>query len=163
MHSRIFQLSNNEITEPLTESSIITSNEWFVGQIADYVNENTNREDDIDWLLQTLDEEVSKYITIAKTNNTYVSITFKPGFKEQYFRERLIKLKELVKDLTLEDFCDPISIAVHSIENKIESKFGFYVYNDETEYMMPFNAFIRELNGAVEETYYFGSTIDYHW
>lgn len=163
MHSRIFQLSKDKVTEPLTESDIITYNEWFVGQIADYVNENTDRENDIDWLLQTLNEEVSKYITITKMNNVYISITFKSGFKEQYFKEKLIKLKELVKNLTLEDFCDPGSIVIYSIENKIESKFGFYVYNDETGYIVPFDAFVRELNGTVEETYYFGSTIDYHW
>lgn len=47
MHSRIFQLSNDEVTEPLTESNIITFNEWFVNQIADYVDENTDRESDI--------------------------------------------------------------------------------------------------------------------
>lgn len=163
MHSRIFQLSNNEITEPLTESSIILSNEWFVSQIADYVNENTDRENDIDWLLQTFNEEVFKYITVFKMNGFYVSITFKPGFKEEYFREKFTKLKDLVKNLTLEAFSNSSSIAAYSIKDKVESRFGFYVYNNETEFIIPFDTFVRELNGTVEETYYFGNTIDYHW
>lgn len=163
MHSRIFQLSNDEVTEPLTESSIIINNEWFVSQIADYVNENTNRESDIDWLLQTFNEEICKYITVFKMNGSYVSITFKPGFKEEYFREKFIRLKELVKNLTLEEFSDSSSITAYSIKDEVESKFGFYVYNNETEFIIPFDTFVRELNGTVEETYYFGNTINYHW
>lgn len=163
MHSRIFQLSNDEVTEPLTESSIIAFNEWFVNQIADYVDENTNRESDIDWLLQTFNEETCKYITVFKTNDLYVSITFKPGFKEEYFREKFTRLKELVKNLTLEEFSDSSSITAYSIKDEVESKFGFYVYNNETEFIIPFDTFVRELNGTVEETYYFGNTIDYHW
>ena len=151
MHSRIFQLSNDEVTEPLTESSIIAFNEWFVGQIADYVNENTDRESDIGWLLQTFNEETCKYITVFKMNDFYVSITFKPG------------LKELVKNLTLEEFSDSSSITAYSIKDEVESKFGFYVYNNETEFIIPFDTFVRELDGTVEETYYFGNTIDYHW
>lgn len=163
MHSRIFQLSNDEVTEPLTESSIIAFNEWFVNQIADYVDENTDRESDIDWLLQTFNEETCKYITVFKMNDFYVSITFKPGFKEEYFREKFTKLKELVKNLTLEEFSDSSSITAYSIKDEVESKFGFYVYNNETEFIIPFDTFVRELNGTVEETYYFGSTVDYHW
>ena len=53
MHSRIIEISEKPIAskEHMKESSIP---EWFCESIADYIDDDTDRENDIEWLLQQL-------------------------------------------------------------------------------------------------------------
>lgn len=153
MHSRIFQIS----TEPISKDKWITEMDFyednsFLGAIADYVDDDTNREEDIQWLLSGFENMPVEY------DEEESSIIFLEGFKETYFKERFKQFKKAVNNMTLEDFLD--SYEVHKIESLLKDRFGFYVHEDN--WTMPLDEFVRRL--LIEgQKYYFGSTIDYHF
>lgn len=170
MHSRIFQLEtdvDNAIDSPLTEDDIIGDWEspgWFTTTIADYVSDATDREEDIKWFIDCLDKakdyiKVETIYDATEKKTMYDSITFLKGFKEQYFKKRHEIFKDKVKEMTQKDFCDPIY--VYRLKALLEDKFGFYIYgNDNGLYNL--DAFVRD--SLIEDTtYYFGSTLDYHY
>lgn len=147
MHSRIIQLSH----QPITEDEYITEElfyDWFVGTIADYVSSTADREGDIDWFTSYL-----SYFGAERKDDT---VYFPDNFKENYFKERLEKLKDRVSKITLEDFYD--SAVTYGLVKLINDKYGFYVYLD---YLMPLDDFVRKLKG--NETFYFGNIIDYRF
>jgi hypothetical protein len=154
MHSRIFQLTE----EPIDKDDYMT--EWsfcedsFVGAVADYVSDNCDREEDIKWLIKSL-EDVKEYFTHNPKNQ---SITFHPGFKVEYFRERFKKFNELVSGTTLEVFANGSN--AYELKSTIEDKYSFYVHH---EYWEPFDSFVRSLPSDEDETCYFGGTVDYHY
>lgn len=151
MHSRIIQLSK----EPIDKDDYITEDTFiddFVGVIADYVSEETDREEDIKWLLYAIKEYGIVY------NDKEESIIFPKGFKENYFRERFKELKEVVQNISLEQFASNSTVA-YNLASLIEDKHGFYIY---TSFWQSFDSFVR---GELEEgeKYYIGGTIDYHF
>lgn len=152
MHSRIFQIA----TKPISKDEWITEmdfyeNHSFLGAIADYVNDDTNREEDIQWLLSKFKNMPVEY------NKEESSIVFLKGFKETYFKERFEQLKEKVNHMKPEDFLD--SYEVYKIENLLKDQYGFYMYEDG--WNRPLDEFVRHLIEG--QKYYFGSTIDYHF
>ena len=56
-------------------------------QIADYVDEDTDRNEDIEWFLGCM-KECNRFFTINRTGTEVESITFLPNFKRMYFFER---------------------------------------------------------------------------
>lgn len=170
MHSRIFQLEtevDNVINSPLTEDDIIgdwDSPGWFITTIADYVSDDTDREKDIKWFIGCLNE-IKDYVKIetvfneVEQKNTYHSITFLKGFKEQYFKKSCEHFKKTVKEMTINDFCD--AYYTYKLKFLIEDKVGFYIYGFYNG-LYNLDAFIRE--ALIEDTvYYFGNTLDYHY
>ena len=155
MHSRIFQLSN----EPISKEDYIGEDfffeDSFIGLVADYVDGDTNREEDIQWFIDSL----SSYSDYFEYDKDEQSIIFKDGFSKKYFSKRLEKLKELVNNMTINEFCNN-SMEVYTIENLVENKFGFYVV-DHNYVIRSLDDFIRNL--TPNEKYYFGATIDYHF
>ena len=161
MHSRIFQLerSKGDIDDYTIEEydfACDCKHEWFIGQVADYVDEDTDRNDDIEWFLGCM-EECNRFFTINRTGTEVESITFLPNFKRMYFFERFNKLQQTVDEMNLDDFID--SIAVYRLEQLVEKKFGFYICCEDN--LQTMDDFVRNLPNT-EITYYFGTTIDYH-
>lgn len=155
MHSRIFQLSN----EPVSKEDYIGEDfffeDSFIGSVADYVDGDTNREEDIQWFINSL----SSYSDYFEYDKDEQSIIFKDGFGKKYFSKRFEKLKELVNNMTINEFCNDF-VKVYTIKDLIENKFGFYVV-DHNYVIRPLDDFIRNL--TPNEKYYFGATIDYHF
>lgn len=154
MHSRIFQLS----TEPICEDDYIKEYHFyddssFIGSIADYVDEETDREKDIKWFVEAL-ERTCKNLFIYDEKEQ--SIIFHTGFKQQFFHSRYKELKKVVENLTLEQFST--SFEAYKLKSIIEDKFDFYIYFDGP---ITKDEFIRNLQE--EQKYYFGGTIDYHF
>lgn len=156
MHSRIFQISDNPIEKEdyLTEDHIL-ENTSFLGGIADYVTEDTDREEDIEWLLDCLGGMPFTY------NEEEQSLIFHRGFKEAYFRNDYDKFVEMMKYLTMEKFMD--QNFVFDVNMLLDNKYGFYFY---VSYpygyyeLMTMNKFVRVLRE--EEKYFLGGTLDYH-
>ena len=162
MHSRIFQLerSKGDIDDYTIEEydfDCDCKHEWFIGQIADYVNEDTDRNEDIEWFLGCM-EECNRFFTINRTGTEVESITFLQGFKRAYFGRRFDSFKRDVANMRLDDFIN--SMELISIQSTIEEEYGFYVCIEDT--IMTMDSFIRHMPNE-ETTYYFGVTMDYHW
>ena len=156
-HSRIIQIHY----EPIDESDLITEytffDNGFLDNIGDYVNEETDKQSDIDCLLRYLGNE--DFITYNKEDQT---IIFKKGFKREFFRDKFDKFKEMSADIDLDTFSGykyftDNKTCLYGIESLIKEKYGLYIYED---YYMTLAEYIRELQ---EDTiYYIGATIDYH-
>jgi hypothetical protein len=160
MHSRIYQLSK----EPVFECDYIGESDFWesLPYGADYVNENTNQKQDIEWLVGTYSkfnltfgEEILENSSGEKETCYY--LTFPENFKYNYFSERFKELRTLINDFTLTDFCH--SIKTYQIKSLIEDRYGFRVYDG---WEISFDYFVRELPDQ-EIKYYIGKTIDYHF
>jgi len=152
MHSRIFQLSES----PISKEDYITEELFyddFVGQIADYVDDSTEREEDIKWLINTIEKYGATY------NEKEQSIVFLKGFKDSYFKERFQKLKEVIQNMNLSEFSTGF-MKVYELKDLIEDEYGFYIYYNDS--YAPIDAFVRE---DVEEgkKYFIGNVLDYHF
>lgn len=161
MHSRIFQLerSKGDIDDYTIEEydfDCDCKHEWFIGQVADYVNEDTNRIEDIEWFLDCM-EECNRFFTINRTGTEVEGITFLPNFKRMYFFKRFNKLQQTVDEMNLDDFIN--SITAYRLKQLVEEKFGFYICCEDN--LQTMDDFVRDLPDT-EITYYFGTTIDYH-
>lgn len=161
MHSRIFQLerSKGDIDDYSLEEydfNYDSKHEWFIGQVADYINEDTDKNEDVEWFLACM-EECNRFFTINRTDTEVESITFSPGFKRMYFFERFNKLQQTVDEMNLDDFTS--SIKAYRLRQLVEEKYGFYVCCENN--LQSMDDFVRDLPDA-ETTYYFGNTIDYH-
>lgn len=152
MHSRIFQMD----IEPINKKDYIDEftfyEDTFIGTIADYVDEDTNRDEDIQWLVDCYEKYGMEY------NKEEDYVIFKKDFKKNYFRERFKLFKEIIDELTFEDFAYDTRANLYKIKSLIEDRFSFYVYFDD--YWMTFDRFVRQLEEG--KKYYFGATIDYH-
>ena len=166
MHSRIFQLErlpgdidDNYICEE-DFYYIDASYSWFIGSIADYVSENVDKQADIDWFIATLSQQ-TEFITVNDDDDEdHISITFSPGFKHAYFERRYHEFKNRTSDMSLETFTDDLGI--YTIKRLIRDKFGFYIYSSYYG-LIPMDDFVRQLDNNQEHTFYFGTTLDYHY
>lgn len=152
MHSRIFQVS----TEPISKSDYIKESDfwdhWFLHEVADYVNDDCNREDDIDWLAIC-----ERGYTVGHDNNGQYIIVQN---KEEYFTKAFERFQGLLNKITkydIQHFAQGI-YEMWDIQNVYEEKYGFYIYFDSD--LLTFDEFIRSC--TENEKYYIGGTIDYH-
>lgn len=154
-NSCIYQIS----TKPIDKKDYICESTFestfydnsFLGIVADYVNENTNREKDIQRLVNCYEEYGIKY----SPREEYV--VFRKGFKEKYFQEKYKAFEEAVNQLTFDVFVNNIYVYSHKVKALIEDKFSFWVY---TNHCFTFDYFVRNI--IEEKKYYIGATIGYH-
>ncbi|SDF51992.1 hypothetical protein SAMN04244560_00854 [Thermoanaerobacter thermohydrosulfuricus] len=153
MHSNIFQLEERPLRFEEDYACEEDFYEGFVGTVADYVSEDVNREEEIKYFVEFLKKYGIMY------NPEEQSIVFPEGFKIQYFRERLEKLKKIVEDITIEEFSTD-STKVWILKNLIEEKYGVYIYYKKT--WKNFDEFVRyDLQEGGK--YYIGSVLDYRF
>ena len=153
MHSRIYQISKTPIDRDDYIDEGHYYDHWFTNSIADYVNGDTDREDDINWL-----KSYANAISFdSDDNGEYFIVTS----KEEYFKEKFEafhKFLDIVKGYTLQDFASGI-YEMWGLKDAYEDKFGFYV--DADGELMNFDSFVRRC--VINEKYYIGGTIDYHF
>lgn len=152
MHSRIFQVS----MEPIKESDYMCEadyyDHWFTKEWADYVSDECDRDASIEWL-----KDCAKGYTVSKDDNgDYFVVTNKEEHFEDAYNAFIDALNELGKP-TLKEFANGFSL--YSLRNAYEDKGGFYI--DADGELMTFDEFIRGC--AVNEKYYLGSVLDYHF
>lgn len=157
MHSRIFQVSS----KPIEKHDYITESDyydhWFTHEIADYVNGNTERDYDIDWLANyckgfSFERDENGEYFIIEDKGLYFSNAF------ENFKQAL----EKIGNPTLDEFVNGIDL--WNLKNSYEDKFSFYIECADCEYgseLMSLDTFVRISN--VGEKYYLGGTVDYHW
>ena len=158
MHSRIYQIRK----EPIPKCDYIEEDNyydhWFTNSIADYVNGNTDRDDDIKWLKDCYEDKGLSFG--ADDNGEYFVINDKTKYFSQNFEVFQKALKEL-SNVTLDDFMSgECGISLYRLKEAYNDKFGFYV-ECESCGCETFDGFMRYADVGVK--YYIGATIDYHW
>ena len=154
MERSLEDLNNNRLEE--YQFDYDCRHAWFIGQVADYVSEDTNKKEDVEWFLRCYCD-FNEYFRVNNKDTEIESITFLPGFKRAYFNGRFERLRQQINSMTIDDFTD--SLRVYGLEKLIENKFGFYICSEDN--LQTIDDFIRDLPDR-EITYYFGNTLDYH-
>ena len=154
MHSRIFQVSS----EPITEENYISEyryDDYFVGQNGvDYVVESDSKQDDLNWLKNT-----SKGIEVTENTIKVVS-------KKEYFEKSFEEFQEYLEKLSsynMEDFIDPKNwLDFYHLKDAYDNTDGFQIDdNDEYFGITSLDNFVRNVEEG--KTYYIGKTFDYHF
>lgn len=157
MHSRIFQISET----PIDKCDYIEEDKyydhWFTNSVADYVNGNTDRNDDIEWLKDCYEnrglsfgiDDGGEYFVIED--------------KLKYFAPKLEEFKSMINkllDITIEDFASiKGDMDMYHLRMSYEEKFGFYI--DSYDWgLCALDDFIRQNQNG--DKFYIGATIDYH-
>ena len=158
MHSRIYQISKKPIDKDDYIKESRYWDHWFINSIADYVDDDTNRAEDIEWLKDCYEarglsfgtDEDGEYFIVEDKVKYFMS-------KFETFQEALKELSEIV----IEDFAsNKYGMQMYRLKDAYEDKFSFYIDGDETD-MDTFDCFVR--NAEVGVKFYIGATIDYHF
>ena len=119
--------------------------------IAEYVETVKNREEEKEYLL----EDMKDLGAVVGSEEGIDYIIFTKDCKENYFRERFLKVKKMVGDMSLEEFS---SSDLCTLRDTIQDDWGDMVYKED--FMMPFDQFIRTADADVK--YYIGNMIYLH-
>ena len=162
MHSRIFQVSKVPI-EPSQYIQAFDIPDSFTTGIADYVADVDDRQGELEWFEESLEG-------LVKRDPTKDSFRVLPDGREAYFRPSYQRFKEicaLMQTLTLEAFIGlekgperkPMDLYMYKLNEAYTDKYGFYIYEEDT--LMPLGEWLRWVD--LEEDYYFGNVLDYHF
>ena len=154
MHSGIFQLSKKPIPrdEYLEESFFY--DHWFTQAIADYVDGDTDRQCEMEWLTSqnagiSIGNDDAGDFLIIKDREKYFA-------KSQGLRKAL---KDVEKQISQEEFASAsMAGPIWQLGNCYNEQFGLYVVLDGD--VTTFDSFVR--NADVGEKHYIGATLNYH-
>ena len=142
MHSRIYQISKTPIDRVDYIDEEKYYDHWFTNSVADYVNGDTDRDDDIEWLKSCYK---NKGLSFGQDNNgEYFIVENKTKYFEANFEKFQKELKEL-SEKTLDDFMGGESnMSLYRLKSSYDDEFGFYI-DDEDEYhgVATFDRFMR--------------------
>lgn len=163
MHSRIFQVSR----EPITEENKISEyryDEGFVGNNGvDYVVPTDNRQADLEWLTTChRGIKVETSYDITKKGITKLTIVSKEEYFEKKFEEFQDGLKKL-SDYSLSDFINNANwLDMYRLKDAYNDEHGFYIDdNDEYHGIATFDEFMRSTQDG--DVFYIGDVFDYHF
>ena len=158
MHSRIFQISKTPIDSVDYIEEDKYYDHWFTSSVADYVNGDTNRDDDIKWLKDCYGNRGLSFG--HDDNGEYFIVEDKIKYFEANFEKFQKELKELLEK-TFDDFMGG-DMSLYRLNSSYDDESGFYIDDDGEYYGI--TTFNRLMRGATEGTkYYIGATIDYHF
>lgn len=176
MHSKIFQISREH---EIKKEDFITElrygyggeYEYFVGSVADYVDDVEDREGCIEWFIKTLG------VAATYENGKMTLLNKKVYFDSKY--ETFMKNIKMLQGITLEQFsndelCLPTTnrmgnevmhspdLTVCELSETYDDKYGFYI-DDKGEYfgLVTLDYFLRHIKNG--DSWYFGNVIDYHF
>lgn len=163
MHSRIYQISE----KPIDKDDYVTEDDYyesFCGSHADYVDSNTDRNEDIEWVIGCLGDSVS----YDEKEQSFTIVN-----KAKYFEKSFNAFKELLEKLentTLEEFSGVAGIDtqrtfesnMYMLKTTYEDEYAFYI-DDRGEYfgIASLDYFMRRVETG--KKFYIGATIDYHF
>ena len=157
MHSRIFQISEQPIQQEDYINETYFYDHWFLNRIADYVNDDTDRQDDIEWLKTCCSDDG---ISFGEDKDGAFLII---EDKHKFFEKSFARFQECLSNLlnkTLDDFISySMSMDMYRLNNSYNDDCGFYTYHDGE--LVTFDEFVRYYKTNTK--YYFGATIDYHY
>ena len=160
MHSRIFQISKTPIDRDDYIEEDKYYDHWFTNSVADYVDGDTNRYDDIKWLQSCYENEGLSFG--RDDSGEYFVVEDKSRYFETNFEEFKKALQEL-SEKTFDDFMNgERRMSLYRLKSSYDEELGFYI-DDNGEYqgLATFDRFMRCATEG--EKYYIGATIDYHF
>lgn len=161
MHSRIIQMETKPVKDRLSVDRF--DDHWFIGSVADYVDEDYERDDTLDTLREIF-STAGDCIEFFDGEDG-CGVIFKDGFREAFFatgykafQDALSVLKERA---TLEKFVrGEIWQELYDLNAAYDNEAGYYISNDELG-LKTLARFIRHMK--TDTRYYFGGTLDYHF
>ena len=157
MHSRIFQIQREPITEPISE---FRYDESFVGQNGiDYVVKLDSKAEDINWLTIA-----NKGLQVSQNADGSYEIVIVS--KEEYFEKSFNDFQTYIEkfsNYTMEDFIKANNnFDFFYLKDAYNNEHGFYVDdNDEWAGIQTMDEWVR--NAEENKTYYIGEVFDYHF
>lgn len=154
MHSRIFQIEKEPVLEDdyISEYSIP---DWFTEQIADYVNGDCDRNEDIDWLMSC---GISKFAALEGDKLTFTS-DIRGYFKEKH--EEFVEAAQKLAKVPFDDFVNSYGVesTLFNLRSAYEDEYSFYICSDD--HIQTMDSWMRTVQPG--EVYYFGGVVDYHF
>ena len=160
MHSRIFGIvtkkhydnyvkKEDEMEMPLWQF------EESLPDGMDYVDDDTDLNEDYEWLIEYLCKRSEKLEYNVDTHE----IKFLKGFKEEYFKESWDKIKGLIEaPNAFNEFCNNTMLSF-KIGDAANERYSFYQCDEEGDYET-FDDFIRQIK--LNQTYVVFGSLDYH-
>ena len=155
MHSRIFELSDEELSEEAW-MQMYDIPEWFYGTVADYAKESENRDADLGWLRESL-----KGVATLEGN----TLSFCDDARVVYFKgkhEAFLRQLDELKSVTLEEFAgttDNFSTKMHFLNSLYNEEFEFYFYHNDCFRTM--DEWLRYAD--LTHPFFVGGVFDYHY
>lgn len=161
MHSRIFGMVEKDYYDNHKDE-----HDWEldydeeVPHFADYTDSDTNVEEDFMWLVENIVQASDS--SLIDIDDKELTIKFKPGFKERYFRK---SWEELVKNVlsadAFEQFCGIKNTDfAYRCKKLLSEEYGFYIA-DEYSCYETLDEFIRRID--YDKTYKCFDSVDYHY
>lgn len=156
MHDKIIQIDN----KPIKEEDYIDESEfydhWFIGSIADYVNDVPSS-DRRSVIKDVLDRPGLKY---DQNKDTLTIVDKRSYFEYKYHEFR--KCIEKLSAWSIDEFSsrDPDYTFI-TLKDMYEDKFGTYLYDTNDCVMYCLDEWVRDSNDG--DTIFIGNVIDYHW
>lgn len=156
MHSRIYQIAPTPVHREcyLTKCDFI--DHWFTSSIADYIDDEVDRDADIKNLCKCLEDTV-----VFETADSFRVL---PGGKEMYFAkayEVFVKARDETLSMGISEFASGgFEAPMHRMKRAYCDTFEMYIASDDLD-MSPLDDFIR--HAEVGRLYHIGVTLDYHF
>lgn len=135
-----------------------------MGWVADYVTDSEldswrgTFQQQFEWISRYLKKACNDFVEIDKVKH---KITLKKGFKSQHFKPRFEDFKRLVNELTFEEFSTMKGLNTLYIENYLNDKYTFYLYD---EYPLTIDEYFRRrLSDDKEKVLTIIQDFDYHY
>lgn len=167
MHSRIFGIIENNYYEKHKNDYDwkLDMFEYETPSFADYCSLNTDVNEDFMWLIEYFVNERHIDTSLFDIDDKKLTIKFKPGFKEAYFRKHWeVFIKNVIGDPNaFERFCginDNTDFVYRCKKLFAGDDFGFYVSDEYGSYEV-LDDFIRRVK--YEQTYKCFASVDYHY
>jgi len=159
MYCNIYQISDSPIDSGDYINAVDFLDHWFVGEIAECVDEVENPDDERRILRERLEEN---QVAIFDRNGSFAIL---PNGKENYFKgafDRFCKALREIESKALTDFSNdgPLADWVDQLNGSFCDKFGNYVVLDDFE-LIPFDEFIRSADRR--KGYYLGAVLRYKY
>lgn len=165
MHSRVFSVTvgDEKREHDFFLTSELESND-FVGNVADYIMnvKDNGVKNEPEFSIKRLVDYLEYYLgDLFKFDSKDNSFIFAEGFKQKFFKNIFEKLKDIINNMTLEEFsgCKCEDYPLDNVERLINDEYGYYIYTDEYNTLDEFIRFIAEPGVK----YTIGDIVDYHY
>ena len=164
MHSKIIQIETSPLKpdDYITEDSYI-GDHWFVYRIADYVENDGNREDSIEQFRAALSagSPCIDFFASDDGEGFILHEDFLNNYFASAFREFMDAMQILAAQATPSAFADgSLRDAISRLETTFDDKYDVYVECAETG-LVTLSKFLRSAKTGTR--YYLGGTVDYHY
>ena len=156
MHDKIIQIGDRPIDkeEYIDESEFYEH--WFIGSIADYVNEVPSSK---------RTSVISDFLNCPGLRYDPEEDTLTIVDKKSYFKSKYDRFKECIEEIrkwSIDEFSSvDLNFTFIKLKDMYEDKYGTYLYDRDAGDMCCLDEWVRIFDNG--STVHIGNVIDYHW